>query len=455
MYNVRPMNPALLLYGAAQRILRAATPLVGGGGSKLARGLAGRRHAARALEAWARTGRVRERPLVWVHAPSVGEGLQARAVLEALRARRPDLQAVYTHFSPSAAALARRMPADVAGYLPWDLRDEMAHVLDALSPDLVVFTKTEAWPVLVRESVRRGIPVALVGGTVPPGSGRSRWPARALLRSTWGSLTLVGAITEADAEGFGALGVEPLAVRVTGDPGIDSAADRAASADPGAPWLKPLHADRRPTVVGGSTWPSDDEVLLPALRDVRGRVPTLRAVLAPHEPDEAHVRALLDRLARDGWRADTLGEVERRDDVRGVDVVVVDRVGVLAHLYSAGDVAYVGGGFHDAGLHSVLEPAAARLPVVFGPGHHNARAAGELLAAGGARCVGGADALVRTLEGWLCDEGERRSAGERNFGYIRGHLGAAERSAALLDDLIPAHRESHEAPSRAPRDHAD
>jgi 3-deoxy-D-manno-octulosonic-acid transferase len=377
-----------------------------------------------------------------MHAPSVGEGLQARAVLEAWRALRPELQVLYTHFSPSAVELARRMPADVAGYLPWDLPGEMARVLDAASPDVVVFTKTEAWPVLVDEAARRGVPVALVGGTVPPGSGRGRWPARALLRTMWRRMACVGAIDEADAEGFRGLGVPDEALHVTGDPGIDSAAQRARAADPESPWLRPFHEDRRPTVVAGSTWPADDAVLLAAIAAVRGRVPEARAVLAPHEPTERHVRDLVGLLERDGWRVATLTAVEARADVRGTDAVVVDRVGVLAQLYTIGDAAYVGGGFHDAGLHSVLEPAAAALPVAFGPRHDNARAAGELLAAGGASEVEAPDALAEALTRWLSDAEERRHAGERNFGYIQRHLGAAERSAALLDHLLPQARQS-------------
>jgi 3-deoxy-D-manno-octulosonic-acid transferase len=195
-------------------------------------------------------------------------------------------------------------------------------------------------------------------------------------------------------------------------------------------------------VVAGSTWPADDAVLLAAIAAVRGRVPEARAVLAPHEPTERHVRDLVGLLERDGWRVATLTAVEARADVRGTDAVVVDRVGVLAQLYTIGDAAYVGGGFHDAGLHSVLEPAAAALPVAFGPRHDNARAAGELLAAGGASEVEAPDALAEALTRWLSDAEERRHAGERNFGYIQRHLGAAERSAALLDHLLPQARQS-------------
>jgi len=430
---------AALLYRWLQRALRAATAVLGRGASKPARALAGKRGAARSLVAWGAAHRDDARPGAWLHAPSVGEGLQAKAVLDALRARRPALQVVFTHFSPSAERFAVRVGADWAGYLPWDLPDEMASALDAARPGVVVFTRTEVWPVLVEEATRRGIPVALVGGTVGAGARRARWPARALMRSTWARLSLVGARSDADAERFRALGVPADAIRVTGDPGVDSAAERARGADPAAPWLRAFREEPRPTLVAGSTWPSDLEVLLPAVARARARVRDLRVVLAPHEPTGAVVGALLAELSGRGWRARSLTEVEERG-AAGADAVVVDRVGVLAHLYTVADAAYVGGGFHDAGLHSVLEPAAARVPVAFGPRHANARAAGDLLLAGGAKEVHDYMELAEVVSDWLSDRAVRDYAALRAFGYIHAHLGAAARSAELLEALLTPRR---------------
>jgi 3-deoxy-D-manno-octulosonic-acid transferase len=78
-------------------------------------------------------------PLAWFHAPSVGEGLQARPVAQALRGMRPDVQQAYTHFSPSAERLAAAMGADVTGYLPWDGVAEAEALLTALRPSVLAF----------------------------------------------------------------------------------------------------------------------------------------------------------------------------------------------------------------------------------------------------------------------------------------------------------------------------
>lgn len=424
------------VYRTVLRGARAASPLAASGDSKLARGLRGRRGAAERLAAWGREERDPSRDTAWFHAPSVGEGMMARAVMEALRARCPDVQLVYTYFSPSAVPFAHRIPADVRGYLPWDLPERVAPVLDAVEPTVLAFTKTEVWPELTAAARARAVPVVLVGGTLPAGAGRLRWPARPFLRPTFRRLERVAAVSDDDARRFRRLGVSPARILVSGDPGIDSAAERAAAADPGAPYLVPFRADPRPTLVAGSTWPPDEDVLVLAAGRVRDRTPELRLVVAPHEPDPGNVEPLLEALEAGGWRVARLGAVEEAGSARGVDAVVVDRVGVLAALYTVGTVAYVGGGFGDDGLHSVLEPTAAGLPVLFGPNHGNAPAAGRLLEEGAAREVGDARGLARALGRWLDDEDVRRRAGRRARAFIDRHRGAAERCAGLVLEVM-------------------
>ena len=425
-----------VLYRWLTRFLRRVAPALARPGSKLHAGLAGRTDAHDTLAAWGRTARDPARPLFWFHAPSVGEGLQAQAVIDALRVARPDVQIAFTHFSPSASALAERIGADAAAYLPWDLPETVEPALDGLRPSAIVFTKTEVWPVLTRSAEARSIPVALIGGSVPDGSSRAVWPTRAFLRSTWGRLSLACANSAEDAVRLIDLGVGLGVARVTGDPGIDSAARRAGAADPSAPYLAPFRAVPTATVVAGSTWPSDEAVLVPALGATRAAVAGLRVVLAPHEPSEERVRALLEALAADGWRATTLGAVRRAGSLGDHDAVVVDSVGQLAHLYTIGDVAFVGGGFRDEGLHSVLEPAAAGIPIVIGPRHWNARAAGDLVRTGGAKIALNDVEMGRAFAGWLADGEARAAAGAGAWGYIDGHRGAAARTADLLKALI-------------------
>jgi 3-deoxy-D-manno-octulosonic-acid transferase len=328
------------------------------------------------------------------------------------------------------------MPVHVTGYLPWDVRAVMDALVGTLGPELVAFTKTEVWPGLTAAAAARGIPVVLIAATLPEGAGRLSAAGRALLRPAFRALDRVLAISAEDGERFLRMGVKEERIAVTGDPGVDSARQRAREANPNALYLAPFLEDRVPTLVAGSTWASDERELLPALAELRRRIDRFRVLVAPHEPRESHLRRLEEALRGAGFRPERLKEVEARGRVGDTDAIVVDRVGVLAHLYAVGDAAYVGGGFGHAGLHSVLEPAAAGIPVLFGPRHGRSRSAGELLGIGGAVRVADASAIVRSLEPWLRDRHRLEEAAGRASAYIEAHRGAARRTAESLGQLL-------------------
>ena len=430
-----------VLYRTALRALRAVSPAMMGGESKLARGLRGRRDAHERLVAWGRGPRTPvHQPVIWVHASSVGESLQARAVIDVLRRRTPGLQVVVTFFSPSAERVCEDFPADICSYLPWDLPGVMGPILDTVEPSVIMFTQREVWPTLADQAATRGVPTVLIAGTMPEGAGRLSRAGRLLLGPAFRSLRAVAAVSKEGGERFGLLGVKGDCVTVTGDPGVDGVRDRAAGIDRTAPHMRIFGDERGPILVAGSTWPSDEEVLIPAVARVRESVPGLRIVLAPHEPGGYDLAGLGRVLAADGWTPALLGDIEGAlgaEGAHGADVILVDRVGVLADLYALGSVAYVGGGFHTGGLHSVLEPAAAALPVLIGPRYEGSVHAARLLATGAARSVVDAEALAHALGEWLAAPEKNEDARQRAIAYIESHRGSAECTADLIGQFLP------------------
>ena len=368
-----------------------------------------------------------------MHAPSVGEGLQARPVLERFRAARPDVQLAYTFFSPSAAAFAGKLAVDFTDYLPFDTERDARVALRALRPTALAFSKLDVWPILVREAARRGIPSALVSATLPAASSRLRGLAPALLRDGYAALEAVGAIADEDAGRLVELGVRPSVISVTGDTRFDQVLARAADSARQRELLAPF-ADDRPTVIAGSTWPADERVLLPAIAGLRRAMPDLRLIVAPHEPTPEHVEPLERWASAAGASSARLSSA----GAGGASVVIVDRVGVLGDLYALADVAFVGGGFHAAGLHSVLEPAAFGVPVLFGPRYGNSREAALLIGCGGARSTPDAHALGAALVHWMGNAGARRAAGEAARALVESGRGATERTFVMLQALLGA-----------------
>jgi 3-deoxy-D-manno-octulosonic-acid transferase len=422
------------LYRLAAPAIVAATPLAARGEGKVARAIRARRGAVERLRAWGAAQAGDARPLLWFHAPSVGEGLQARAVIRELRARRgDDIRILYTYFSPSAASFAPSVPADHSDFLPFDTPAAARITLTALRPAALVFSKNEVWPNLTAEAAACGIPMALLSATLPEGSGRLTLPGRALMGPAYRRMSRIAAISEGDARRHQRFGVPPERIGVMGDARMDQVWERARGVDPDGPLLAPLR-DEAPTLVAGSTWPADEERLLPAFAAASAGGDS-RLVLVPHEPTQDHLRAAEHRCTAAGLPVTRLAEV---DAVGRWDtpVLLVDRVGVLGDLYALADMAYVGGGFGRAGLHSVLEPAAFGAPVLFGPHRRNAREAGELIHAGGAVEVGGADALTKALSSMLQNRENRRRAGAAARAYVEGGLGAARRGADLVEQLL-------------------
>jgi 3-deoxy-D-manno-octulosonic-acid transferase len=419
-----------LLYRGAIRLAAGLLPAAALLAPKLARAREVRIGVLDRARRWGAGGRDLSRPLVWFHAPSVGEGLQAEAVIRAFRERHPGCQLVYTHFSPSAEGLARRVGADFADYLPWDTPGAVDAMLDALRPTILVFTKLDLWPELATRAAARGVRVVLVAATVRPGSGRLGWPARDLLAPGYAALDAVGAVDPADAVRLSALGARPERITVTGDPRYDSVLTKVA----GVPGDDPLRrwGTGAPTLVAGSTWEGDEAVLLPAFAAVRARFPEARLILVPHEPTAAH----LARVEGAAARAALPAPVRLSAATLPVPFLLVDRVGVLMALYGGGSIAYVGGGYQRAGLHSVVEPAAWGIPILMGPGWTENRDATALRAAEGA--VGlpaGSDAtaeLIRHWSGWLADDAERKRRGGRARAIIDAGLGASGKSADLV-----------------------
>jgi 3-deoxy-D-manno-octulosonic-acid transferase len=430
------MRGTSLAYRIFARAATGIVPLAGLASGKIARGHQRRRGAADRLIAWASTSRDRSRPLAWFHASSVGEGLQAESVLLRVRARHPEWQFVFTHYSPSAEALARRLPVDLADYLPYDLPGEADRVLDAIAPSALVFAKLDLWPEWATRAARRGTAVALVAATVRPGSGRLRWPVRAALAPGYAAVSAAGAISRGDAERLARLGVRPERIKVTGDARFDSVSDKVAAVRGDDPLLR--LGNGAPTLVAGSTWPGDERVLLDAFARLHVHRPEARLVLAPHEPTAAH----LDPIERAASRLGLPPAVRLSAADGPVPFLLVDRVGVLATLYGAGTMAYVGGGFGRAGLHSVLEPAAWGVPVAFGPRWQESRDAGLLLEAGGGESLPAfgreeaGEALHALWNAWIQDEARRSAQGRKARRVVDEGRGAADASAAMIEELV-------------------
>lgn len=394
---------------------------------------AGTRRARMGL-AWAGDGAAPPaEPRIWAHAASVGEVGALRAVVTALVRERPGTTLVVTTMTAAGRDAARRLLPGAQAHLlaPLDCRRALGPFLDAVRPTLVLIAETELWPNYFIESHRAGARIAIVNGRISERAlARYRY-IRPLLREALCSADLVLAQTDDDARRFLTLGAAPSRVIVTGNTKFDL---ESLSAAPLRPELEAF-APGCPILVAGSTAPGEEQIVIDAWRELRARFGQLALVLAPrHLERAAEIEGLL--------RAARLEYSKASAPDAGIDgtsrLMLLDTMGDLRAMYGRGAAAFVGGSLVPGrGGQSLAEPAAAGVPVLFGPFRENQRAiASALLEARAGAAVRDAAELTQAIAAFLGDESERLAAGRRAHAVVEQMAGGVVATLIRLRPLI-------------------
>ncbi len=428
-----PSEPIEFLWKILYRLailplLLAAFYLLGLFHEKIRRGIRGRRRLWWTLQSAA--ARFSGRPLLLVHAASMGEYEQARPLIRLLKQRLPDYCIAVSVFSPSAYEhIGNKSEADFLTYLPVDTRRSVRRFLDALQPRAVLLTRYDLWPNFIWEVSSRKIPLILFDASLPPGSFRRRFPARAFYRSLLRHFHGIFVISDAALAQMRPLVPSGGAV-VAGDTRFDQVVFRAREKTPES-FLDAEIVKGGPYWVAGSTWPEDEAVIVPAFARVQARH-ALRLVLVPHEPTKEHLWRAEVLCSDYGLSTRRLSQGATRQDWQ---VLLVDRVGILANMYGIGRFAFVGGGF-GPGVHSVLEPAAHGLPVLYGPRIAHSAEALQMAAQGCGVVVHDAAQCAEVVLRWLQDAAELQRVSRAAAEFVERRCGASEIIAEQVIRLL-------------------
>ncbi len=375
-----------------------------------------------------------DRPVIWVHAVSVGETLAIAPLVRGLLARYPQHRILITNMTPTGAEQVGQLFGGRVEqrFCPWDLPLALRAFLRRTRPELCVIVETELWPNMVAECDRAGVPVVLANARLSERSARGYRKFARLTQPMLQRLTLVAAQNQADAERFIALGMPPERVEVTGSIKFDLQLD-AQQVAAGQALRQQLGAER-PVVIAASTHQGEDEIILAAWRRLRERFPNLLLMLVPRHPERFEAVARLCRRYSEGLiRRSQAGQPDR-----DTELYLGDSMGELMLFYAAADIAFVGGSFSGTGGHNPLEPAALGLPVVMGPDCFNFQVITEALRdQGGLVRVEQAEALERQLQDWLEQPEQRHQAGQRGADFVAANRGALERLQQAVARLLP------------------
>ena len=358
---------------------------------------------------------------MWFHVSSLGELEQAIPVMQAYRALHPDTSWLLTVYSPSAwhplqakdvaTVVDGWRENDVLAVLPDDFPSTWRTWLGALNLRGLALAKYDLWPNLLAACQERNIPIH-VFAAAPSSTRPNPTPSTPAL---WRLATTISVQDAAAADAFAQIGLTDK-VSIDGDPRVERVLTR--SANPDNVWTD-WAALAGQVVVAGSTWSEEER----ALRSMDWH-PQRRLVLVPHDISESHL-ADLDRQWEGGAiRASAWLDLD--DAARALwSVVIVNSTGMLFDLYRIGTVAVVGGG-HGTGLHNVLEPASAGLPIVTGPDLGAFREAHALEGLGALTAGDVADLTTA----WLADAASCRQFGQAGKAWLESQRGASERIVA-------------------------
>jgi 3-deoxy-D-manno-octulosonic-acid transferase len=377
------------------------------------------------------------RPLMWIHAVSVGEVLAAARLVEEFRGgvfqrERPGtVFAVSTTTEAGQRLAVERLPGCAVFYFPLDFKFAVRRYLKALGPEMVVLVESELWPRLITECAKERIPLAVANARV---SDRS-FPRYKALKALWRPLLARIAVFLAQSEETAARLREIGASRVivTGNVKYDA---HPGKETPLVQALKVRMQGDALAIVCGSTLPGEEAMILDAWKTVVAAVPRALLVIAPRHPDRFDQVALLIReRGFTALRGTTFSRA--KVPVKPGGVFLLDTIGDLGTLYGLGTVAVVCGSLVAGGGHNPLEPAQLGVPVVTGPSYENFREIVQaMLANDGIRIVEPRE-LAATLIRLLQDRDEARALGARGQAVSAAQAGASARTAAALLKLLP------------------
>jgi len=373
-------------------------------------------------------------PRFWIHNSSMGEFEQAKPIIGKLKEDFPDCFIIVTFFSPSGYEHTKEYnKADILTYIPFDSYFKAKKFIDMVKPDMALMIKYDLWPNHLWYLKKRSIPVALVNASARPAVLSGNGLLKKFFIPLYKNFAFILTISDEAKKFINSVLHEPEKVFVTGDTRYDQVVSRAESAENDVENLRKIMNGRK-CFVAGSTWPSDEKELIPALKAVFERNIKFWVVLVPHEPTEEHINQLQIMLDRAGLTYILFSSLKENSDKKS-DVLIVDTVGILASLYSLADMAYVGGGFAP-GVHSVLEPAAFGKVVLFGPKHTNSFEANRLLENGGGIVVRDNREIEVVFTDFFGSESAGLSKGEKAGQLVRENLGATERIVSHIKSRL-------------------
>ena len=363
-----------------------------------------------------------DNPVVWFHCASLGEFEQGRPLLESFIKLYPGYKVLLTFYSPSGYEIRKNYQyAHAVHYLPWDTADNAREFYDLVKPAAAFLIKYEFWYHFIHEAKNTGVPLMVCSAIFNEKQVFFR-PYGVLFRKILSDIKHLFVQDRESSQLLSGIGI--TSVTVAGDTRVDRVASIIQETETN-PILEQFAGDSALFMVG-SSWPPDLEVL----QELVGKEQHLKFVVAPHEVGEKQLELIESTFKRASVRYSDF------DGSKEAEVLIIDTIGILSHLYRYGKYAYIGGAF-GKGLHNILEPATFGLPLFFGNDNYQQFAEAEaLVSLGGAFAIGNGEELYHAYSKLENDEASYQNASLVCAEYIQKNTGATGKILDYVKDEL-------------------
>jgi 3-deoxy-D-manno-octulosonic-acid transferase len=352
---------------------------------------------------------------IWFHAASLGEYEQGLPVIEAIKQHYPNHKIVLTFFSPSGYEVRKNNTiADVTVYLPLDTISNAKQFVQLVHPEMVFFIKYEFWPNYLKELKKQNCKTYLISGIFREKQLFFKWYG-GFYRKALHTFDYFFVQNESSKTLLKSIGFTN--VKVSGDTRFDrvvSILERDNTLD-----FVEQFINNKTTIVIGSSWPKDEELLVNYINKSSDDV---KFIIAPHNIDKNQILNLKTQISK----KTILFSEKDNVDLSNYAVFIIDTIGILTKIYSYADIAYVGGGFGNPGVHNILEPATFGIPVVIGPNYSHFSEVTALVNLEGCMTIQNQTQLNEAFDLLLQNEDERLEKGHICSTFVQMNKGATQ-----------------------------
>jgi len=356
--------------------------------------------------------------IIWFHAASLGEYEQGLPVIEKIKTKYPNHKIVLTFFSPSGYEVRKNNSfADVTVYLPFDTKKNAQKFLELVHPEMTFFIKYEFWPNYLNGLKKYGIPTYLISGIFRKDQMFFKWYG-GFYRKALDTFTYFFVQNESSKKLLLQLGKTNVAV--SGDTRFDRVAS-ILEKDNSLDFISQFKNNTL-TIVVGSSWPNDENLLVDFINQTSEKV---KFIIAPHNIKSEQIQELKNAITK---KVVLFSEVETRliASLQDFDVFIIDTIGILTKIYSYADIAYVGGGFGNPGVHNILEPATFGVPIVIGPNYSHFAEAIALVKIGGCVSILNKNELYDAFMNLIHNDAIRNEKGHICSTFVQMNKGATD-----------------------------